>query len=166
MFRCDILVTRDTSDGPWTFRAVSSKGTDAMLEHWSDLDLTVEKLGFVAMKDVQSVTAYTIVDDMRGDEEVEIAMLKMGDEAAELNARAQRINSLTNEFVTDLSAHFIPLLDKAMAAEDRKAIAKLVWEFPASVEKSFVVDSIRQRFPEIRERKISIEEWAQETSNA
>ncbi len=80
-------------------------------------------------------------------------------EVVALNAEQMKIEHDRNTLATRMSDYFGPLLDAAIEARDKAKITELFNQFPQSVEKSFVIDRLRQEFPELKSGGVTLQDW-------
>jgi len=78
---------------------------------------------------------------------------------AVINARYLVNKAEEARIASDAADLFMPLIDAAIAARDKREIATLFHNFPAMVEKSFILDTLRQAFPELRETGVTLDNW-------
>lgn len=89
----------------------------------------------------------------------DVAIVDWPEDVTEANAavlRAEDQMKSARELVAEV---LNPLIDFAFEARDKKRITELFHQLPGAVERSFMIDRIRQTFPEFKEPGVTIDNW-------
>ena len=179
MFRQDIFAIIDKrveGASTWTFFVCSENGANVLVDAGGlRPPPAVSSSGHVSLSTFWRTSdenwgrkVYHYLSDMNAKEIINFYLADMPFHAAAINAEHMAMEFKRMAFGQRLAEYFGPLFDAAIEARDKREISELFEQFPAGVEKSFILDRLRygtkeknneDAFPELREPGVTLANW-------
>lgn len=147
----DILITTQGAD-EYTIFPITTRG-QSMVAAVVVGDIADHLMISASEKITNSVIARARKHDF------DVVVVDWPEESTEANAvymRSKAQMRAAEKMVADI---FQPLLDAAFEERDKHRITDLFHQIPDAMARSFIIDRIRQTFPEFREPGMTIDNW-------
>jgi hypothetical protein len=179
MFRQDIFAIIDKRvEGlsTWTFFVCSKKGADALVDAGGlRPPPAVSSSGYVNLSKFWRTSdeklgrkVYDHLANLNAEDVLDFYLADIPFHAAALNAEHMAIEHHRRVLDQRVADYFVPLFDAAIEARDKRQISELIDQFPAGVDKAFMIDRIiyatkdengADVFPELREPGVTLANW-------